>query len=179
MARPSDGSAAFGAEPLDAGVFCLYRAHTGAPGISLQACPIRIGKVLRVAPEVSEPFAVVETYWPLLRPNKYGEKVNLFGTWTKGADPVTEGDMPRKRARVGEMPAVMVALSEVLVWPVDVEESQPGDTEGIRIPLLTFDRLRRSGIDLTEPEFTFAKRGKAFFLGVCKGIAEQLYDGAR
>ena len=77
------------------------------------------------------------------------------------------------------MPAVTVALSEVLVWPVDVEESQRGDTEGIRIPLLAFDRLRRSGIDLTEPEFTFAKRGKAFFLGVCNGIAEQLYDGAR
>ena len=97
MARPSDGSATFGAEPLDAGAFCLYRAHTGASGTSRRACSIRVGKVSRVAPEVSEPFAVVETYWPLLRPNKCGEKVNLFGTWTKGADPVIEGEMPTNK----------------------------------------------------------------------------------
>ena len=176
MKNPADGAAPFEAEPLDTDTFCLYRAHIGAPDISLPACPVRLGKVLRVATEVEAPFAVVEQYWPLLRPSKYPDKVNLFGTWTKGVDPQIEGERPKKKSRTGALPALMVELRDVLVWPVDVEESGREDVEGVRIPLLAFERLRRHGVDLAGPEFTFAKRGKAFYMGICKGIAEQLYS---
>lgn len=176
--RPAEGAAPFESEPLDTGMFCLFRTQAGADGITLRACPIRLGKVLRVASEVGEAFAIIEPYWPLLRPEKYQDKVNLFGTWTLGNEPVVDGERMPKRRRVEQMPALMIDLADVLVWPIDVEQSERENPPGVRIPLLAFYRLRHHGVDLATSEFTFAKRGKAFFLGVCKGIAEQLYESA-
>ena len=172
---PGAGLPPFNSEPLVAGTYCLFRAQSGASGVSLEACPVRLGRILRIADEVeSSPFVVMEPYWPLLRPQKYGDKVNLFGSWMRGLEPCKDGERPTKRSRSTDLPGFMVAVANVLVWPVDVEESkQPG---GLRVPLSAFKWLRRRGVDLAKPCFTFAKRGKECYFDVCHEIAEELHE---
>ncbi len=177
MLRPSDGAAPFEAQPLEAGMFCLFRAHLGATGIPLQSCPFRLARVLRVADEVHRaPFVVVEPYWPLLRPQKYGSQVNLFGTWTRGMEPITDGDRPSKKRRADQQPGLMVDWKDVLVWPVDAEPRVGREPEGLRIPFPAFGRLRYHGVDVATPAFTFSKRGREFFFDMCRDIAEHLHD---
>ena len=55
-----------------------------------EACPIQVGQVLRVVREHSNTETVVlAPWWPVPNPDKYGDKVNLFGKWNLDARPAS------------------------------------------------------------------------------------------
>ena len=162
-------------------MFCVYRNSQSVPGLNPAALlPIRLGKVLRVAREVQScPFVVVESWWPISKPQKYGDKTNLFGTWVKCAAPIVEQDgfVPKKSARSASKDMLMIPLSEVLVWPLDLDAASSKYPDGGRLPFAALHCLRTAhGVDLADPAFTFAKRGKAFYFEVVKRVAQHAFD---
>ena len=83
VAGAADGQLGFLHEDLAEGMMALYR-WAGAGGI-----PFRLGRVVRVVREsVRDPFVISESWWPVAKPEKYGDRLNLFGTWVP-ASPAT------------------------------------------------------------------------------------------
>ena len=149
-------------------MFCLYRNTLASDPIASARCPVRLGRVARICMEVDPPFAVIEAWWPLLKPNKFGDRINLFGTWVKTSKPVIENSGPpiKKQATSAwsATQCLMVDFSDILVWPVDIEPGTKRYTDGARIPFSALEYLRKAcGIDLALPIWTFADRGKAFY----------------
>ena len=69
---------------------------------------------------------------------------------------------------------VMVHLSDILVWPIEMEPGSKEWAEGLRIPYAALNYLRDvSGIDLSLPAFTFADRGKIFYEQVMWRLHQQ------
>ena len=117
-------------------MFCLYRSVSPVPGLPNAALPIRLGKVLRIALEVqSSPIVVVQVWWPILKPEKFGDKLNLFGTWMPCPQPVTISEPPaRKNARRQSSEFLMIDMADILAWPVDLDMSSSKHHGGGRIP---------------------------------------------
>lgn len=149
-------------------MFILYRNTAGTADVPCEQCPIRVGKVVRLNYELEVPNAVVESWWPLLKPSKFGRRVNMFGTWLQGGRPISDGALAPSKRHAGSAwsatQCVMVNIADILVWPLAMEPGTSGYADSMRIPFsaLTFLQLTYS-INLALPEFTFAARGKDFF----------------
>ena len=85
------------------------------------------------------------SWWPVVNP-KHGGRANLFGTWVPGAEPVVKGaksTASKKRKAEGSKvaPPGMVALDDVLLWPLKLEENEkfPG---GGKIPFAAMEYFR-------------------------------------
>lgn len=160
---------------LEDGNFCVYRNH----GAAKDRCPVRLGRALRIvdASQTPKPYIVMEAWWPVLRPEKYADQLNMFSGWQRGAEPSAR-DTPSKRAKTrrSALPTLMVEPANVLVWPVDLEKFiDDGPSPSGRIPLAVFHYLRSTcKVDLSPAHFTFSRRGKAFFDAVVTDIAEHV-----
>ena len=164
MSRGDEGAGGYCLDPLECDAFFLYR-NTGK---CREQCPIRVGKVVRLNHELEVPSVVSESWWPVLKPQKYGERLNMFGTWVRGAAPQSWTAPPaRKKQALSSWTATqcaMLNLSDALVWPVIMEPGASEHAEGLRIPFSAIDHLAAAhGINLAKPEFTFADRGKTYF----------------
>ena len=152
-------------------MWCLYRNLRGTPPVSSAQCPVRLGRVIRVCTDMDPPLAVVVAYWPILKPHKFGDRVNLFGTWVRTSKPIVSGagPTPTAQATSGSAAAqyLMVSQSDVLVWPIDVDRGSQAFPDGVRIPFSALEYLREThAIDLALPMWTFSDRGKEFFKSV-------------
>jgi hypothetical protein len=173
--EPAD--AGFCAAPVQDGMMILYRSH----GERASECPIRLGRVLRVVYEAAAPYAVAESWWPRLKPQKYGDRLNMFGTWAPSRSPQVAPSAPaapaqKKRATGATSPAqIVVNLADVLAWPVALERGQGAQESEGRIPFGALHYLRaRHGLDVSHATYTFAKRGKLFFAEVLRLAGEHL-----
>ena len=67
---------------------------------------------------------------------KHGKRVNVFGTWLPGAEPVVKGEPAAKKPKLASRKACpsIVHLDQILLWPLDLEADAkwPG---GGKIPL--------------------------------------------
>ena len=143
------------------------------------ACPVRLGKVLRIIHESRGPAVVfMEPYWPVLRPEKYGEKVNLFSTWVRGTTPKSTS-ANKSRTSDEKVPCIPIPLADVLVWPVEELAGADRWEGGLRIPFNAIHHLRDAyQIDLALPVFSFAERGKSFYAEVVANAAFRLHANA-
>jgi len=164
------GQTGYSIDPLDVDMFCIYRntLGTSSGSVSSDKCPVRLGRVARVCLEVDPPVAVVESFWPILKPHKFGDRLNLFGTWQKSSRPMgASAGPPDKKQTVSAWTAtqcIMVQMADILVWPIEVEDGPKDVPHGVRIPLAVFEYLRDvHAIDLALPMWTFADRGKSFY----------------
>ena len=114
------------------------------------------------------PFAVVQLWWPLVRPQKYGQSLNLFGTWLPGAGPTTEGGTPQKKHKAsGTHAHLLVDMKSILVWPIQLRPGQegwgtPGKDSGC-IPFAALHYLKAAhDIDIARPRWCFSGHGKKF-----------------
>jgi hypothetical protein len=185
--RPTSGSLGFRQEQLEENMMALYRNHDP---INQKALPIRLGRVLRVSREnARDHFAILESWWPLLKESKYGRKLNAFGTWVASPHPTNmpsgqtkrqrtsyAQNLPSSSAAIGDT-AQMVSLTDVLVWPIQLDKGGLSDIGG-RIPLSVFHYVRaHHGIDMSVPAYTFAARGQSFrdeVLKIAAGLAPAL-----
>jgi hypothetical protein len=149
-------------------VFILYRNTGSHPKLACESCPIRVGKVVRLNHELDVPSVVVESWWPLMKPEKFGSRVNVFGTWLQSGAPISSGAAPRCKKPSGSTwsttQCVIVNLADVLVWPIIMEAGTSEYADGVRIPFGALNYLWQAHrINLALPTFTFSDRGKAFF----------------
>ena len=140
--------------------YCEHECEAGAMAIfrtASNSCPIQLGQVLRVMREQAGiEKVVIAPWWPVPNPEKYGQKVNLFGKWSQDGKPAS-----------GTKKAKMIPLADLLVWPVNMETNDAGDP--IRIPFTAFHYLRsRHGMDLSHHKYTFSTRGAKFYNEVAK-----------
>lgn len=172
-----DGSAdvGFRSEPIEEGMMVIFQN-------SSDDLPFRVGRILRVAREHSDPYGIMQTYWPILKPGKFGSKLNAFGTWVPAAAPVSlqSGQSKRQRTtttRVLQQSTVpnqeVVSLSSVLVWPILLDRGALNKSEdGGRIPFAVFHYLRaQCGIDMSQKKFVFSERAQSFVDEVRKIVA--------
>ena len=173
--KSSSGTTAYNQDDLEDNMLVLY-LNTSAT--TKQQVPFRLGKILRVAHEnIGDPFAVVESWWPVIKPEKFGRKLNLFGTWMPSASPtsVSTGASKKQRTsylqqqRQGMAPSEVldsnevVSLRDIVVWPVELEKGSFGKGAGGRIPFTALHYLRsQHRVDVSESQFTFADRGRTF-----------------
>ena len=101
-----------------------------------------------------------------MKPDKFGARVNLFGTWLRAATPVVDGAAPAAKKQAtsawSAIQCLMVTMGDVLVWPVVVESGskEQRESEGVRIPFGAFDYLRDTySINMAVPQFIFSERG--------------------
>lgn len=162
---------------LEVGMLCIYKNKCETPG---RALPIRMGRVLRLAEDVPKPFVVVESWWPLAKPDKYNGRDNLFGTWLPGAVPQVVGSSGKaKKPRVGG-DNLMVDTVDVLLWPIELDSGASDHEGGGRIPFVVLHRVREwYGIDVADPVLTFAKRGFEFYSEAVQRVARDLHDQSR
>ena len=128
---------------------------------------IQLGEVLRVMREQpGSEKVVIAPWWPVPNPEKYGQKVNLFGKWSKDCKAASG------TKKVKQVPGIMIPLADLLVWPVNMETNDAGDH---RIPFTAFHYLRsRHGIDLSHHNYTFSSRGSRFYNEVVKIVAREV-----
>ena len=175
------GDSGYAHDDLEVGMYCVYRNDNQGVGPSPSQCPIRLGRIMRIIDEDSEPFAMISAWWPVLKPHKFGERINVFGTWVMSCTPISSGGAPTKKPKtsgVGVDSVVMVKLCDVLVWPIDAEDGHSSSEGGLRIPLSTFHHLRDvHGVDMADPRYSFADRGREFFLEVASALHNDcIYD---
>jgi hypothetical protein len=170
-----DGSAnvGFRSEPIEEGMMVIFQN-------SSDDLPFRVGQILRVAREHSDPYAIMQTYWHISKPDKFGSKLNAFGTWVPAVAPVSLQSCQSKRqrttaTRVLQQSTVtnqeVVSLSSVLVWPIMLEKGAVSKNGG-RIPFAVFHYLRaQCGIDMSQKKFVFSERAQSFVDEVRKIVA--------
>ena len=164
VSKAGEGAGGYCLDPLECDMFILYRNT----GMHREQCPIRVGKVVRMNLDLEVPSLVSEAWWPVLKPEKFGDRLNMFGTWVQSAKPVSWTAPPaHKKPALSSWTAtqcVMLNISDVLVWPVTMESGASEYTAGVRIPFSAIDHLWAAHqVSLGKPEFTFSDRGKAFF----------------
>lgn len=161
-------------------MLCIYKNRRETPGRPGCILPIRLGRVLRLAEDVSRPFVVVESWWPLAKPDKYNGRDNLFGTWLPGAVPQVVGSSGQaKKPRVGE-DNLIVDTDDVFLWPIELDSGSTDHQGGGRIPFVVLHRVREwYGIDVAAPVLTFAKRGFEFYSEAVQRIARDLHAQSR
>ena len=106
----------------------------------------------------TKPYVVCDFYDPEHK-QKYGSLTDLFGLWTPPPDPSSK---KRKRTDSVRPSQLVVEVSDVLLWPITLENGM--------IPLPVFHVLRREGLDLSGPSHAFSRRGKAFHRQVYKDV---------
>lgn len=165
------------------GMMIVYRNTQTSAGVDPSAVPIRLGRILRLVDEVaSDAYAVVESWWPVMK-DKGNGRHNIFGTWVQVSKPCTEANArPEKRAKTKQSANLIVATKDILVWPIPAESGNSDFGDGLRIPFAVFHFLRaHHGLDLSHYEFSWARRGRAFYMEVIKDVAttirQQQHDG--
>ena len=123
-----------------------------------------MGKVVRLNHELDVPGVVAESWWPLLKLEKFGSRVNVFGTWLQSGAPMSSAAVPPRKKPVGSAwsatQCVCVDLVDVLVWPVIMEAGANEYADGLRIPFSALHYLWQAhSINLALPAFTFSDRG--------------------
>ncbi len=173
------GATGFCLEPLADGMMAIYRYDGRPPHCPAASCPIRIGKVLQVVLEDTEDQYVVLTgYWPLFKPEKHGPKINLFGTWVPASEALPRNQARRAKVATKRPDNLMVKMSAILAWPVDLEAGNEEHPAGGRLPFTAFHFLRaHRGVDLSTPEHTFTHRGHQFYEQVLRAAARHLRQG--
>ena len=152
-------------EPLQGGEFVLWASTHYAARL-----PIRLGRVLRIVGEDHSPYIVVESWWPLLKPQSYGARLNLFGTRAPRAEPIAIasglGKKRRTRALLGCETGhqILVEMGDVMVWPIALEPGALDDEDtGGRIPFSALQCVQiHFPIVLTCEELAFSPRGQEF-----------------
>ena len=161
------GSVGYRQEDIAENMMVMFRNK----GLEAQQLPFRLGKVLRVAAEsAADRYVVIETWWPLLKPDKFGQLLNAFGTWVPCAAPVemeSNKSKKQRRSQCQQLPQnankEIVNSQDLLVWPVELEEGWASGMTAGRIPFSAFDYIGvHFDIDMTKPEHAFAERGKAY-----------------
>ena len=158
----------------------VYKNCGPSPAMSARECPIGVGRILRLVSESSGlPYVVIESWWPLLKPAKYEGRPNVFGTWIPRSKPIVEstaGPPHKKPATSRKGPGqVIVSLTDVLAWPIDLDKGNPAFSDGGRIPFTALHYLRsRHGVDLSHHTFSFAKRRKAFYMECVAAATEHV-----
>ena len=168
VSRGVEASQGYCLEPLDCEVFVLYRNRASISGVPCEQCPIRVGKVVRLNYELDVPSVVVESYWPLLKPSKFDSRVNVFGSWLRSGKPISDGAPASCKKPAGSAwsatPCTIVNVVDVLVWPLDMEDGTSAYPGSVRIPFSAFEYLWQAhALNLALPEFTFARRGQAYY----------------
>ena len=73
--------------------YCEHECEAGAMAIfrsASKSCPTLVGQVLRVMREQAGiEKVVIAPWWPVPDPEKYGQKVNLFGKWSQDGKPAS------------------------------------------------------------------------------------------
>ena len=62
------GDSGYAHDDLEVGMYCVYRNDNQGVGPSPSQCPIRLGQIMRIIDEDSEPFAMISAWWPVLKP---------------------------------------------------------------------------------------------------------------
>ena len=65
------GDSGYAHDDLEVGMYCVYRNDNQGVGPSPSQCPIRLGQIMRIIDEDSEPFAMISAWWPVLKPHKF------------------------------------------------------------------------------------------------------------
>ena len=162
----------FCSQALAVGDLCLYIP----PPADSRGLPLRIGRVLRLVSEYNTaPFCIVDSYWPMLKTQKFGDKLNLYGTWVRASQPidVDAGVSKKKRKTTVQHclseSSVMVDMNKILVWPVTLDKGALGEKDALgfgslRIPFdaLMYCRKRFPELRLTRLDLCFSERSKEF-----------------
>ena len=165
-ARTGDPVACYNADPVEDGNFVLFRP-TPSEGKGL---PIQLGRVLRIVFASKDPYAIIEGWWPVMKA-KYGERLNIFGTWLRSSQPRTfESGIGKKRRRdaVGEVTAdpvgAIVKMADILLWPLELECGNLGSrftAQGGKIPMDALLQVHRI-VKLDGIDIAFSRRGEVF-----------------
>ena len=146
--------------PLAAGMWVIYRPQVN----SARGMLIQLGKVLHVVLEDTTPYFVVVAWSPLMKPAKFGKRINYFGSWLASPIPRTEHEKHshKKKKIVEGKESYMVDINDALVWPLTLlTGSSELDEESYRIPLEVFHfLLNNCEVDLSLSTVTFSDRGK-------------------
>ena len=161
-----DPIACYNADPVEDGNFVLFRP-TPSEGKGL---PIQLGRVLRIVFASKDPYAIIEGWWPVMKA-KYGERLNIFGTWLRSSQPRTfESGIGKKRRRdaVGEVTAdpvgAIVKMADILLWPLELECGNLGSrftAQGGKIPMDALLQVHRI-VKLDGIDIAFSRRGEVF-----------------
>ena len=157
MTTQTEGSESYCEHECEAGAMAIFRSASNS-------CVIQVGQVLRVMREQpGSEKVVIAPWWPVPNPEKYGQKVNLFGKWSQDGKPASG------TKKIKQLPGMIIPLADLLVWPVSMETNDAGD---LRIPFTAFHYLRsKHGIDLSHHTYTFSRRGARFYNEVTKIVA--------
>lgn len=166
VSRSDTGDADVGycVEPYSEGDYILYRTTNGQ-------LPFRLGRLLRTVDEyASSPYVVVESWWPIAKPDTHGNMLNLFGTWVASSVPIRVASGLAKRQRTDVVLGssvvrdhqTIVDLCAILVWPIVlIKGSLSGEGGMIPFDALTYAQMHY-GIDLRTSELAFSRRGQEF-----------------
>ena len=144
---------------------------------SIPGTVVQVSQVKRVVYEDDDPYVLVQLWYPVMKINKFQERVNHFGTWTRSDTAFRfEDGKTRKRAakrakttatdapaQLPESGLVMMGLSSVLVWPIRLQSGEDGPWDhrdcGV-IPLEAFEYVRTSqSVNLALKEYCFSDAG--------------------
>ncbi len=167
------GNSIYNGEPIAPGMIILFQ-H-GDAGI-----PIRVGRVMRVADEdPANIYVIIQGWWPF-RKEKNDNRLNIFGTWALSRSPIVLPSHVKKRRRreivrenMDLIDNRMIPVTNVLVWPVTLEEGNLGadsdnEDEAIaiqsgRIPFSAFVFLHlQHSIDCSDPQWCWGERGQEY-----------------
>ena len=175
ISRGPPGEQPFCEIALSEGMYVVYRPTKSDPRF-----PIQFGRIERVVAEADPPYAVVQTWWPILKA-KHDYRANIFGTWLWRREPLSieaEGAKKKKPKVSDEQNArAMIPLGNILVWPVHPEGGNEAYPDGFRIPFLVFDYvLQHHGIDIVQPTYTWSTRGREFWDRIIKFVGARLRE---
>lgn len=173
-ARAAAADSGFCNDELETGMLVIFECGKN------RLLPCRVGRILRITREHSrESMAIIEVWRDIAKPGKY-ERPNLFGTWSPPTK-VAEVSAAKRRSRGCALQHVItIPLGKVLVWPLTLEakEGQDASDESGKIPLAAMHFLREAGhMDLSGKDYTFSKRGLAFYNQAVKRTANFIRAG--
>ncbi len=175
------GDLGYTIEPLDVGMIVIYVNRHTLYGISPTALPIRVGRILRLVRESDKiyPYALIESWWPLLKPSKHGDgQINMYGTWIPCNEPITVEGNKKKQSKVDRSGGPqLVEIHDVIVWPIELDAGSDSFQAGGRIPFTALHHARSTGkVDILLSRFIFTKRGNDFYMEVVKRVAATVRD---
>ena len=169
--------------PLEVNDMVICRPQAG----SIDGLLLQLAEVGRVVYEDTEPYILVKLWHPVLKPGKHQDRINYFGTWTRTDGPLVleNGDIKsaKKRKTAGGEPSsrsggagdtgggfVMIAMADVLVWPIRTTSGESGPWEhgqACCLPVEVFEFLRLNcDINMCKKEFCFSSKGEEYYLKV-------------
>ena len=172
-ARAAEADSGFCNVELETGMLVIFEC-TKNPHL-----PCRVGRILRIMRESRENMAIIEVWVDIAKPGKY-ERPNLFGTWSPPTR-VAQVSAAKRRSRGSALQHIItIPVGKVLLWPLTLEakEGQDAFDESGKIPFAAMHFLREAGHkDLSAKQYTFSKRGLAFYNQAVKRTANFIRAG--